>query len=137
MTLATVLFHVAGLVGSVAVIKKISMLMASFAQWLQSMVRIAIGMFIIIALHLAEALGWATLFTRLGEFEDLGQALYFSITTSTTLGYGDITLSSKWQLLSTFEAISGLLLFGASTAFLLGLMKSLFEEEPVADSRAG
>ncbi len=62
------------------------------------------------------------------EFDDLTKALYFSVTTSTTLGYGDITLSPQWQLLSTFEAIAGLLLFGASTAFLLALMKNLFDD---------
>ncbi len=63
----------------------------------------------------------------LGEFDSIERALYFSIVTSTTLGYGDITLSEQWQLLSTFEAMGGLILFGATTAFLLGVMRDIFE----------
>lgn len=131
MTLASVLFHVAGLVSSAMLLRKTSPLLASLSVWLQSMVRIILGMLLIIVLHILEALAWALLYSELGEFVSLERALYFSVTTSTTLGYGDITLSPRWQLLSTFEAVSGLLLFGASTAFLLGLMKHLFDDDGV------
>ena len=73
---------------------------------------------------------WAIIYLQLGEFEVLTDALYFSVVTSTTLGYGDIVLSSKWQLLGTFEAMGGLILFGTSTAFLLNVMRRLFDEPP-------
>ncbi len=65
----------------------------------------------------------------LGEFTDIGDALYFSVVTSTTLGYGDITPSNEWRFLSSIEAIGGLILFGASTAFMLGVMKLLFDDK--------
>ena len=60
------------------------------------------------------------------EFDELQPSLYFSVVTATTLGYGDVTLSERWQLLGTFEAMGGLILFGASTAFLMELMRHLF-----------
>lgn len=59
---------------------------------------------------------WALLFVLLGEFQSLSQALYFSGVTFATLGYGDVVLSPKWQLLSALEAANGILMFGVSTA---------------------
>lgn len=80
----------------------------------------------LIAIHTTSAWAWAGVFLTVGEFTELSKALYFSVVTSTTLGYGDITLSEEWQLLASFEAMGGLILFGASTAFLLGVTKSWF-----------
>ncbi len=128
MVLLSVLFHVAGLVFLATMLKRISSWTARLPSMLQSMTLLVVGLLTIIALHLVEALGWAVLYVQLNEFEELEKALYFSVTTATTLGYGDITLSPRWQLMSTLEAIAGLLLFGASTAFLLGLVKRLFED---------
>ena len=83
----------------------------------------------IVAIHTVEAWAWAAVLLRLGEFASLKEALYFSVVTSTTLGYGDLTLSDEWKLLGTFEAMGGLILFGASTAFLFQLMQRLFSDE--------
>lgn len=79
--------------------------------------------------HSAEVWAWAGLYMYLGEFDSMERALYFSGVTATTLGYGDITLSLRWQLLSTFEAMSGLILFGATTAFLISFIQRLIERE--------
>lgn len=80
----------------------------------------------LIIIHTLSAWAWAAVYVQLGEFTELREALYFSVVTSTTLGYGDITLSDRWELLASFEAMGGLILFGASTAFLLGITKSWF-----------
>ena len=58
-----------------------------------------------------------------GNFEAMERALYFSTVTFTTLGYGDITLLPRWQLLSAFEATNGIVLFGVSTAFVLTVLQ--------------
>ena len=86
-----------------------------------------VAVFGIIAIHTVEIWLWANIYLYLGEFSELKTALYFSAVTSTTLGYGDITLSKNWQLLGTFEAMGGLILFGVSTAFLLALFNRLFD----------
>lgn len=49
----------------------------------------------------------------------LEDAIYFALVTSTTLGYGDITLGSRWRLFGAMAAVNGLLTFGLSTAFLI------------------
>ena len=86
----------------------------------------------LIAIHTTSAWAWAAVYLVVGEFTELIRALYFSVVTSTTLGYGDITLSDRWQLLASFQAMGGLVLFGASTAFLLAVTKSWFShlEQP-------
>lgn len=48
---------------------------------------------------------------------DFESALYFSATSFTTLGYGDVVLDPKWRLFGAIERANGLLLFGWSTAF--------------------
>jgi hypothetical protein len=62
---------------------------------------------------------WAVLYLGLGLFGSLEQALYFSITSFTTLGFGDVVLEPGWRLLAGMTATHGLLLFGLATAFLV------------------
>lgn len=55
------------------------------------------------------------------------EAVYFSIVTYTSLGYGDVTLTSDHNIFGAFASVTGLLSFGLSTAFLVGLFTSLFQ----------
>ena len=65
---------------------------------------------------------WAVAFIALGAFETPSKSLYFSMVSFTTLGYGDVTLPEKLELLSGFIAANGLVLFGLNTAFLIEVM---------------
>ena len=62
---------------------------------------------------------WAFIFIFLNVFQSLEPAIYFSLVSMTTLGYGDITLDPQWRILSGLTAVNGLLLFGLTTAFLV------------------
>ena len=61
---------------------------------------------------------WSFAFRLLGIFDSMEPAVYFTLVTFTTLGYGDITLGPDWRVLSGMTAVNGLLMFGFSTAFL-------------------
>lgn len=80
---------------------------------------------VLISLHLVEILLWAITYVTVApdELGSLQTALYFSVVTFTSLGYGDITLSSEWRLLSGIEAINGILLIGWTTAFLFAVLQ--------------
>lgn len=81
---------------------------------------------VLITLHMIEIFVWALAYFFLvpsNELPTLESAFYFSAVTFTTLGYGDITLTSDWRLLSGFEAIAGILLIGWTTAFLFAVLQ--------------
>lgn len=69
---------------------------------------------------------WALAFWSIGAFEGLERALYFSMVSFTTLGFGDVTLPQNWRLLSGIIAANGLILFGLNTAFLIEILQRLF-----------
>lgn len=77
---------------------------------------------------------WAGLFLMLGEFSSLGEAVYFSSVSATTLGYGDVLLSDKWRLLSGFIAANGLVLFSLNTAFLFEALRRVNDTVPPGSS---
>jgi hypothetical protein len=122
----TVVFHIACLVMLVSILRKMNNKKNNHISNQAICVTIIIAVFVIIAIHTIEVWLWAAIYLYLGEFTDFSQSLYFSAVTSTTLGYGDLTLSHNWQILGTFESMGGLILFGTSTAFLIGLMEKLF-----------
>src|SRR5512134_1141270 len=59
----------------------------------------------------------------LGVLADWNTAVYFSIVTMTSVGYGDVILSGDWRLLAAFQAMNGMLLFGLTTAFLFTVLQ--------------
>ena len=52
-------------------------------------------------------------------------ALYFSLVTYTTLGYGDVTLNAEWRVLAAFEAVNGIIMFGWTTALIVAVVQRL------------
>ena len=126
MIIVVVLFHVICLVEMIDFFNWLPSTSIFWKTQIGTMGLLGLSVFMVIAVHTIEAWAWAFLYLKLGEFKELKKSLYFSVVTCTALGYGDITLSERWQILSTFEAMGGLLLFGASTAFLINFMQTLF-----------
>ena len=81
---------------------------------------------VVILLHIIEGVIWAGFYYSAGLFADLETSLYFSLTSYSTLGYGDAVLPRNWRLLGTIEGISGVLLCGMSAAFLFAIVNALF-----------
>ena len=94
---------------------------------MSAVILISLTSLALITFHSVEASIWAPVYYWCGEFASMERAMYFSFVTFTTLGFGDITLSLEWQLLSSFEAMEGLIIFGASTAFFITIMTCLFD----------
>ncbi len=81
----------------------------------------------IIALHMVETAIWATFYYVRGLFSDFETSLYFSLTSYTTIGFGDVVLPRAWRMLGGIEGISGVLLCGLSTAFVFAIVNALFQ----------
>lgn len=81
----------------------------------------------VITLHLIETGIWATFYFWNGLFQEYETALYFSLGTYSTIGYGDVVLPERWRLLGGIEGISGVLLCGLSAAFIFAVINVLFQ----------
>ena len=66
---------------------------------------------------------WAVVFYLAGAFSEFEPALYFSLVSFTTVGFGDIILGHEWRLLSGLTAAAGFLSFGWSTAYMVELVR--------------
>ncbi len=79
-----------------------------------------------------QTIVWAVAFYTIPEtatsFSNFIEAIYFSMVTFTSLGYGDITLSGYWRLLSGLEAINGIMLIGWSTAMMYSLIQNIYKK---------
>ena len=82
---------------------------------------------VVMTLHLIEASLWAAFYYWRDLFHDFETALYFSLVTYGTIGFGDVVLPQRWRLLSGIEGISGVLLCGLSAAFIFAVINALFK----------
>jgi|SRR6185369_6571023 len=81
----------------------------------------------IMCLHIIETSLWATYYYARGHFSDFETSLYFSLTSYTTIGYGDVLLPQRWRLLGALEGVTGVLLCGISTAFIFAVMSAIVQ----------
>jgi voltage-gated potassium channel len=82
----------------------------------------------IFALHAAEMLVWAVAYWSVGALPGFGEAVYFSVSSYTTVGYGDVVLGPEWRTLGATEAAVGILLFGWSTALLFAVIQRVYQQ---------
>ncbi len=116
---ATVLIHTVGLIG-------VTRLMHNVRGWFRlhrheagrtvAMIATVLSIFVV---HGVEIWLWAFAYLAIGAIPDLEGAIYFSLTTFATIGFGDVVLDHAWRLLSALEGITGLILIGWSTAYLV------------------
>lgn len=84
----------------------------------------------LLLVNFSQAIIWAFLYYLLPditEFETLEKAIYFSLVTFTSLGYGEITISSSNRILAGFEAMNGILLLGWSTTMMFSVMQFIWK----------
>jgi len=77
---------------------------------------------LLLIMHSLEVALWSEFYTWLHCFPDRATAYYYSLVTYTTLGYGDVLLPRPWRFLGGWEAMTGVLMFGWSTATLMSFI---------------
>jgi len=125
MVALTVIIHFFGLVGLMSFFSRRAHRFGGDVHVVRQgvlIVSVVLGLF---AVHAIEIWAYAVLYRGLGEFSSMEEALYFSTSTFTTVGFGEIVLDARWRLLSAIESANGFLLIGWSTAFLLSVTMRL------------
>jgi hypothetical protein len=111
------------------------------SKWLEeSSHRIAVLalVFVLIIAHVVEIAVYAVLFmigvevwelgTLTGAFKSTaGDYFYFSAITYTTVGFGDVTPDGRLRLLTSVEALNGIVLIGWSTSATFLAMQRAFK----------
>ena len=90
----------------------------------------------ILLLHVFETAIWAGFYRQWDLFPDFETAWYFSLTSYSTIGFGDVTLPQRWRLFGGIEGITGVLLCGISTAFIFVIVNAIvFSRVPGANGQ--
>lgn len=79
--------------------------------------------------HIVQIWLWALFYLGINALPNFEEALYFSTSTFTTVGFGDVVLDKDWRLISSFQSANGFILFGWSTAFIFEIVSKLYRDE--------
>jgi hypothetical protein len=91
------------------------------------LIRVVGGLLI---LHVIEMAIWAATFRAAGVMPDFESALYYSLESYTTVGYGDVVPEASWRLVGPIEAAVGILMFGWSTGFIVAVLQRIYGRRP-------
>ena len=104
------------------------------SSWRSSvlMIRFTVAM---IVLHVLQILLWAG-FYRWKWLPSWESSFYFSATSYSTVGYGDVVLPQVWRILGPVEGITGMLMCGMSVSGLFAIVLRLVEVEALPSTEA-
>lgn len=86
------------------------------------LIRVVYGLLL---LHLLQILVWAVCYQWSGCFPDFATSFYYSATSYSTVGYGDVNPPASWRIVGAVEAVTGILMFGWSTGVLFSVITHL------------
>lgn len=92
--------------------------------WKMTVLLSGVTSFLFVAM-MVQVYVWAVVLYATGEIETFRTALYFSMVNFTSLGYGDITLSTERAILGPMEAANGILMLGLSTSALFAVLREI------------
>jgi hypothetical protein len=101
-------------------------LVGNYGQAIAGRTIILVSFFALFITHIVEAATWGLFLWRNKLTPTFIDGIYFSATSISTLGYGDVVLPSPWRMLGPLVAISGTLMFGCSTAFLFLVLQKVW-----------
>jgi hypothetical protein len=125
--LCTIFIHAMALGATVNFFRRERRLGRAGMRYLIDLIIVVLIMSFAFVAHVIEIGVWALLFMICGEFQEFGAAYYHSAVNYTTLGYGDVIMTSSWKLLGPLEAADGSLMFGVTTAMIFAVILRLIQ----------
>ena len=110
------------LVWCMAALTRMGRALKGLAEPVRNIGLLLVSLGFILLAHSIQIWIWAAAFVISGALPDWNTSVYYSLITYTTLGYGDVLLGPGLRIFGGMAAVTGLLGFGISTAFLVAVM---------------
>jgi len=123
LAILTVAIHAMGIA---VLLRRLMRLPLPTSAWLIKRLLLRIIWWLVL-LHLAEISTWGLFYLWRGCLPDAETAFYFSASTYTTLGYGDVLLAKPWRLLGPVESLMGVLMCGLSTGYFFVVLSRIYQ----------
>lgn len=91
---------------------------------------------LLLVLHLLEMTVWATAYAAAGVLPGFETSLYYSLTSYTTVGYGDVIPPVSWRLIGPIEAAVGVLMLGLSTGIIVAAVQRIYNNRSAESTSA-
>ncbi|MEI4234373.1 ion channel [Roseovarius sp. D22-M7] len=72
--------------------------------------------------HTGQVYLWSFALLQIGALRGYEASIYFVLVSYTTLGYGDIILNPQFRILGAMSSVTGIIMFGITTAFLVAVL---------------
>lgn len=121
--------HLAIVFGAVKILHSFRNVVASSSFIVHFGLTIGVALVCVVIAHTLQVWFWAGSFLLLEVFPNVESAVYFALATYTTVGYGDVIAQVGWRVFASIASVTGLLSFGISTAFLVGVFAKILPLE--------
>ncbi|GGE34705.1 hypothetical protein GCM10011367_06330 [Marinicauda pacifica] len=125
LVVITVAIHMAGLAALIGVMRARADHIQPFRNAWRQVGMILLVILALFLIHTIQIWIWAAVYVWLDAFDTFEAALYYSTSSFTTVGYGDLVPDQRWRILGAIESANGFLLLGWSTAFLISVVSRL------------
>lgn len=85
--------------------------------------------------HTLQIYLWAFCFWLIGALPGHEAPIYFALVTYSTVGYGDLTLVKHFRIFGAMASVSGIFMFGVTTAFLVGFFARTLDSKKTDHER--
>ncbi|MEC8194814.1 MAG: potassium channel family protein [Pseudomonadota bacterium] len=114
---ACALIHVGLLAGMIEALAHIGRWVKNRNRMVRTTTVVGAAFVMIVSSHTVQVWLWAAVLLYMDAFEYLYDALYFSLVTYTTVGYGDVVLPVEFRVFGAFGGVSGILALGFRPRF--------------------
>jgi len=126
LIVVTTVVHASGMVLSFGALRVVHVQSWAHRSPLTQVVAVSSLVLLLFLVTFIESFIWAVVYVGVGALPDLNDALYFSVITFTSVGFGDIVLGGEWRHLAGIEAANGTIMFGWTTALIFAGVQRVY-----------